>query len=396
MAKILYIGLGGTGREIIERIKTINIKDHDRYRYMTIDAAKADFTLAVRDVRKQVEENIRKIDSWWFPTAFRAEGDEALEGFLQKRYLGRLGFFLKAHRLIRPLTEMLQQLAVGGESLRVFVFTSAAGGAGSSFFVDLGFILKHILNSHQIQAMTMGVVIAEDVIARLYPPKPEDTQKNGVAFWSEVDYYMTPNREYSFSLLNGVDIKLEKTRVYDGIYYFGHQNRKRMAMNEKSDYWSLAAHFIAQHSNLQNIYRYQYNENGELDRVEISFENFLNTFVSADPQDRHSFNYSSGGYIRVCFPKEKVRLYLVRRFISSFLKKAVASGDEEKTKSRVEDFFDGLNLIHSSDKDQFINHVGRQQVLNKANFQRETFGEQIKQLLADVDQKTLGGKYREG
>ena len=362
MAKILYIGLGGTGVEIVNVIRKLNNHDEQRYKYLTIDAQGSDINLQIHNVSQQVNDYREQISGWWYPEQFNAEGDEALEGFLQKRYLGRLGYFLRSHNVRHQLRNALEALTPGGEPIRIFVITSASGGAGSSYFVDIGFLLQSIRQENNFAGKLFGVVLDEEIVAKTYPARVKDTIKNGVAFWSEVDYYMTSGRGYRFNLPDNTRIEVRALRAFDGIYYFGYENRKGEVMNAKDDYVSLVAHFMHFHSNIANwiILKSSHAERPP-------FENFLDVFSGEGGARHASLNYSSGGYVQVRFPRADVAKYIARKVTVSFLNELRSSRGEEDIPTKTTTFLEKLNLLQSDNRNQLVESEGRR-ALNERSF----------------------------
>ncbi|HEX2209970.1 MAG TPA: tubulin-like doman-containing protein [Longimicrobium sp.] len=230
----LVIGLGGTGREVLLRLRRRSMETHGvptppGTEHLWIDteldhpdvvhghpagfishAARLraeeiiDARVGPEDVLSYFQHPERNphIFSWIFPHV-RKHGP-VLHGSGARRQLGRLAFFHHAAGIRRRLIHLANELAgierrdrmrnepgseIHGHELNVVLVCSAAGGTGGGMLLDLAFMVRHLSQAGEIwPAATVGYLVLPPVFA----PATSENERlyaNGYALLRELEHY---------------------------------------------------------------------------------------------------------------------------------------------------------------------------------------------------------------
>jgi Tubulin like len=230
----LLIGLGGTGREVLLRVRQRFVERYGVARFPctgylwidtdvdnpeTVEGRPRDFISG--EARLQTSEMLdatvtadqflsyfehsqqnRHIFSWIYP-GVRKSG-AVLHGARAVRPLGRLAFFHHADAIRRRILaaaadvsdarrrdEMRERygIDVATDGLSVYVVFSVAGGTGSGMFLDLAFLLRHLGREGSILSPnTVGFVVLPPV----FSPGVSEHERlyaNAYASLKELEYY---------------------------------------------------------------------------------------------------------------------------------------------------------------------------------------------------------------
>jgi hypothetical protein len=153
---------------------------------------------------EQIYEHLR---SWW---PAQEDGQRPYRpgaithGAKATRCVGRLALWHRGEELyrtiehkfdqalqIRPLSQ--KQVAAAGDSVKVFIACSLAGGTGSGMFLDIAYMVRDIMRRKGMIAFITGLLIVdtepfEEVITE--KPLVERMQANGYAALCELDWFM--------------------------------------------------------------------------------------------------------------------------------------------------------------------------------------------------------------
>ncbi|MDB4949780.1 MAG: hypothetical protein JWM27_2429 [Gemmatimonadetes bacterium] len=230
----LLIGLGGTGREVLLRLRQRFV---ERYGVARLPATAFLWIDTDVDDKESVEgkptnflsseaqlEHTEILDATVAPEQFMAyfrdnqqnqhifswiyrgvqKNGSIQHGARQVRPLGRLAFFHHAADIRRRIEKAAQAVTdttacermrsefgieVTPDSLSVIVVCSVAGGTGSGMFLDLSFMVRHLSAIRSIlTANTLGYLVLPSVFA---PPTEEAVRlyANGYAALKELEYY---------------------------------------------------------------------------------------------------------------------------------------------------------------------------------------------------------------
>ncbi len=233
----LVIGLGGSGKEVLLRLRRLFYERHRRVglpitRYLWIDTDIRDINIRgvawddlepaarlrpeeqidLRVMPEQLDELYRNKGAYphifgWFPSAqIQKLGNYViLQGTGMIRALGRLALHVHAKRLLevfgargreaglREEVIRTQELGyrVDEDILEVIVLGSLGGGTGSGVFIDVGFMIKHLYPD----AIITGAFFMPGVF-EASPEIPSDLKRyikaNGYASLMELDTYLSP------------------------------------------------------------------------------------------------------------------------------------------------------------------------------------------------------------
>ncbi len=232
----LLIGLGGTGKEVLRRLRRMFF---EKYRYPghpVMEYLWFDTDIRAQDITGKAPDLIdRKIDFtepekidgriqpaafeeyrrnqgahphvWeWFPRALdRLPSDSLMQGAGQIRACGRLSFFHHFDRIHKRIKEKgtrvgsqesmsaMQQLQpdfqVEVGTLEIVVVTSIGGGTGSGAFIDFGFLCRELFPNSIRTAFVVLPTVFDQVVGGA---GVEAVHANGYAALKELEYYMQP------------------------------------------------------------------------------------------------------------------------------------------------------------------------------------------------------------
>lgn len=241
---VLFLGLGGTGKEVLlrlrlrmyERFRTINVP-FARFLWIDTDTRATDargqdlssalasvgfdehekFALLRGNVGKDMHDIFENPGQWphvheWLYPDVRSFGSEIADGAGGVRAVGRLTLFAKYTQLRAEIEKKLQQLSRletigetqdffaqhllpqvrtdGSNAPAVFVVTSLAGGTGCGTFLDVGFMLKDIKR----YASNVGELFAYALLPNVYNASPQGevamrSYANAYAALKELDHF---------------------------------------------------------------------------------------------------------------------------------------------------------------------------------------------------------------
>jgi hypothetical protein len=223
----VIIGLGGTGKEVLLRLRRKFFEKYDKpglpvLAYLWIDTDLRDIALdgqridyIADEIRFQPTEMVdgqvspeafmtyfRNRNAYpnifkWMDPAMEAHGS-VVEGAKAFRPLGRLGFFhafggengieqkLLSHskniQTQSAQNEMQEIARIDTTKVNVYIVTSIAGGTGSGMFLDMAFLAKNMINN----ANVCGFI----VLPSLFTVDPGDRRyANGYAALKELEFY---------------------------------------------------------------------------------------------------------------------------------------------------------------------------------------------------------------
>jgi hypothetical protein len=233
----LLIGLGGSGKEVILRLRRLFYERHRRVglpitRYLWFDTDIRDSNIRgqawddlepaarltpdeqvdLRVMPDQLDHLYRNKEAnlhifSWFPYAqVQPLGNNVItQGAGQIRPLGRLALHVYARPILRVLEERgrvamrrdqtdptrAMGYQVDDGTLEVIVVGSLGGGTGSGIFLDVGFMVKHLFSNALITGIFFmpGVFDASPDIS---PDLKRYIKANSYAALMELDHYLSP------------------------------------------------------------------------------------------------------------------------------------------------------------------------------------------------------------
>ncbi|MBD2504016.1 tubulin-like doman-containing protein [Anabaena azotica] len=356
--RTICIGLGGTGRDVLMRIRRLIV---DRYGDLTnlpivsfvhIDTDKAATQVAgIRtgstyhgvDLRFREAEKVSATMSSnevtmfvdglekrpeysrygpydhigrWFPPQLLRNIKAVEEGAKGIRPVGRLAFFHN-YQKIKTAIETAERLTRGHEALmlsrgitvepglNIFVIGSLCGGTGSGMFLDVAYSLRHLYSEQGAQIVSYLVISPE-----LYGNTP-NMSANTYAALKELNYYSSPGTKFEvcYDIQNLVYVR-EKRPPFDYTYLVSHQTGGEYQILEQGKLCNVIAHKIA------------LDFSGELSPVMKGHrDNFLQHMIQWDKHPRpNGQRYLTFGLAAIYFPRDTIVEIALTRVSSALVK----------------------------------------------------------------------------
>ncbi|TFI53603.1 hypothetical protein BLD44_015875 [Mastigocladus laminosus UU774] len=342
--RTVCIGLGGTGRDVLMRIRRLIV---DRYgdlnnlpivSFVHIDtdkaatqvtgirtgsiyhgvdlsfteAEKVSATMSTSEVTMFVQGLERRSEytrhgpydhiGMWFPQQLIRNIKAVEEGAKGIRPVGRLAFFHNyqkittaietAERRTRGHDPILLRTGLRIEpGLNIFVVGSLCGGTGSGMFLDVAYSLRHLYVNQNVQIV--GYLI---ISPQLYGNTPS-MSANTYAALKELNYYSIPSTTFEacYDIQNLVFIR-ERRPAFDYAYLVSHQTGGEYQILTQGKLCNVIAHKIA------------LDFSGELAPiVKGNRDNFLQHLIQWDKHPRpNSQRYLTFGLSAIYFPRDTI------------------------------------------------------------------------------------------
>jgi hypothetical protein len=342
--RTICIGLGGTGKDVLMRIRRLIVDKYGSLNNLPIvsfvhidtdkassnitglrtgnfyhgvdlrlsDAEKVAATMSRVEVNNFVQEMNRKSSNYegspgvykniecWFPPQLLKDLKAIDEGAQGIRPVGRLAFFHN-HRQIKTAIETAEQKTRGHESkliqqglvvdneLSIFVVGSLCGGTGSGIFLDTAYCLRGMYGDRGAQISGYLVISPE-----LYGDTPS-MNANAYAALKELNYYATAGTSFkAYYDLQNLQYVEESRPPFEYVYLVSNRTANDYRILEKSKLCNIIAHKI----NLDFA--------GELSPViTAQRDNFLQHLIQLDEHPRPNVQrYLTFGLAEIYFPRD--------------------------------------------------------------------------------------------
>ena len=342
--RTICIGLGGTGRDVLMRIRRLIVDRYGDFKQLPIisfvhidtdkatsnitglrtgntyhgvdlrfsDAEKVAATMTRSEVDNMTRELSRRASNYdgspgvykniesWFPPQLLKNLKAIDEGAQAIRPVGRLAFFHN-YRKIKAAIESAEQRTRGHEAfmicnnwsvenkLNIFVVGSLCGGTGSGIFLDVAYCLRQMYGNDGAQIVGYLIMSPE-----LYGNAP-DKNANIYAALKELNYYATAGTifkaEYDLQNLEFVE---ESRPPFEYVYLVSNRTAKDYRILEKSKLSNIIAHKIT------------LDFAGELAPiVTAQRDNFLQHMIQTDEHPRPNVQrYLTFGLAEIYFPRD--------------------------------------------------------------------------------------------
>lgn len=361
--RTICIGLGGTGKDVLMRIRRLIVDKHGSLdalpvvSFVHIDTDKASnnvtglrtgnfyhgvdlrfsnaekvaATMSRNEIDNFKSEMKRKSSNYegspgvfkniecWFPPQLLGDLKAIDEGAQGIRPVGRLAFFHN-HRQIKTAIETAEKKTLGHESkliqqgllvdnkLSIFVVGSLCGGTGSGTFLDTAYFLQRLYGDREAQISGYLVISPE-----LYGNTPS-MNANTYAALKELNYYATAGTNFkAYYDLHNLQYVEESRPPFDYVYLISNRTNSDYRILEKSKLCNIIAHKI----NLVFA--------GELSSAVTSDrDNYLEHFIVLDKHPRPNVQrYLTFGLAKIYFPRDiavqvslnKIKLKLVKYWL---------------------------------------------------------------------------------
>jgi hypothetical protein len=342
--RTICIGLGGTGKDVLMRIRRLIVDKYGSLNNLPIvsfvhidtdqassnvtglrtgnfyhgvdlrlsDAEKVAATMSRVEVNNFVQEMNRKSSNYegspgvykniecWFPPQLLKDLKAIDEGAQGIRPVGRLAFFHN-HRQIKTALQTAEQKTRGHESkliqqglvvdneLSIFVVGSLCGGTGSGIFLDTAYCLRGMYGDRGAQISGYLVISPE-----LYGDTPS-MNANAYAALKELNYYATAGTNFkAYYDLQNLQYVEESRPPFEYVYLVSNRTKSDYRILEKSKLCNIIAHKI----NLDFA--------GELSPIiTAQRDNFLQHLIQLDEHPRPNVQrYLTFGLAEIYFPRD--------------------------------------------------------------------------------------------
>ena len=383
----LIIGMGGTGKDIIMRVRRLIVEHYGSLdslpvvAFLSIDTDDAPAAVPERfleqDISLKPEEkvildtgnippilgNLAQYDylSGWFPPDLTGIQD-LKSGAKQIRALGRLAFFLGYNAVkeatlgkVKSVTDrdkakfMIDHYGLNVDSgVNVFLVSSLCGGTGSGMTLDVAYNLKSWFKHDNL----LGEVNAMLMLPGAFSGVSDRIKANGYAALKELNHYQAMGRaesahfraQYTSSPLDKVD---ESGSPFSFCYLIGDQN-KVVDSARITDLQEMVAQKIALEFT-SNFARFAKSNRSNLEGV-----------WQVTPRDPFGLpqNYLSFGLASVRFPVDRVRTALAARLgaelVGSWLN---VQGEHRGSKEQFETFLAKHKWVETAHKAPFYDFM---------------------------------------
>ncbi len=222
--RTMFIGLGGTGNEVIRRVKQEMLGhkyDLPLFQYLVLDTVAFDEKpgmpplMRLRNGEEYLyiggynpNDVLKNIGNWpviarWWGNRTRTNLVAVDEGAGQMRSVGRMGFFyhfntiqVQLRRMIQEITStsnrenaMLSNYDVSANDPIIYIVFSLCGGTGSSLFFDVAYAIRHLLNAGGLKPTIVGITMLPGPYIQAISsiPQQERIQANSYAALMEME-----------------------------------------------------------------------------------------------------------------------------------------------------------------------------------------------------------------
>lgn len=342
--RTVCIGLGGTGRDVLMRIRRLIVDRYGDFKQLPVisfvhidtdkatrgvtdlrtgnayhgvdlrftDAERVSAEMSREQVNNLVQELSRRSSNYegmpsvyshiqeWFPPQLLNNLKAIDEGAQAIRPVGRLAFFHN-YRKIKQALIAAEQRTRGHEGfllrkglrvankLNVFVVGSLCGGTGSGIFLDIAYTLRQLYGSAGAQIVGYFVISPE-----LYGNAP-DKSANTYAALKELNYYATVGTTFEANYdPQNMDYVSESRPPFEYVYLVSNRTSKDYCILEKSKLCNIISHKIT------------LDFAGELAPIiTAQRDNFLQHLIQTDEHPRPNVQrYLTFGLAEIYFPRE--------------------------------------------------------------------------------------------
>ncbi|MCL2387549.1 MAG: tubulin-like doman-containing protein [Defluviitaleaceae bacterium] len=280
----LFIGLGGTGADMLIRIKNevkrrmvlpqVNGKivsdtpnnigflaiDSDKtstkkaWGTATFDQYGSEFcSIAVDDKQaivtkwKTLSESNTEEAAWYD----KIDAEAALPGAGGKRQIGRLLLFENIRSVKERMEKKIRDLIASGiNNVTVVIVAGIAGGTGSGTFIDIAYIARKVLEELSIPGRNIfGYIILPDVNL-LNGGNADVLKRNGFAALKELDYWMSPSKyeqddQFVQNYGSGIAVRSTTSRPFNFCHLLSAQDMNGMPLTYNKVINSMAENVFA-------------------------------------------------------------------------------------------------------------------------------------------------------
>jgi len=421
----ILIGLGGTGKEVMLRIRrqfvekygSLNDFPITSYLYIDTDNAPAEESGIARERDYLINEidfkpsekifnpvnpsdyihrinDIPHIKEWLNTTGEIGKLGTMNTGAGQIRPAARLAFYHNYDEISHKLTSAKSIITdsrsinlvkdkhnirnVNTEKINVYIITSVSGGTGSGMFLDFGFLIRHLFRN---QAVSSAYLVLPKIFQGY---GKERVYANGYAALKELEHYNLKNT-FKVSWKRSETLKFQPG-VYDDVYLIDGENCKNLSLSEISnrDIYKMIADTIFQDFSNSDFANYKRGVRVNL----VQYKQRLYPDDNTVTENTYSRKYSTLGQSTISIPVDRIILScsykLCEDIINYYL--TYAEGSQSTIDEYLrEEMLPELGLAESHTKHQLLNSL--YSMGEKSSLQSQT-----KTFLNNLKNELLSGK----
>lgn len=421
----IIIGLGGTGKEVLLRIrrqfveKYGSINDFPIISYLYIDTDNApseesgiarERDYLINDIDFQPSEKIfhpvnpsdyiyriqdvPHIKEWLSTTGEIAKLGTMNTGAGQIRPAARLAFFHNYDEIVSKLTAAKSRITdsrsinlvkdihkiknVNTDKINVYVITSVSGGTGSGMLLDMGFLIRSIFRN---QAVSTAYV----VLPKIYQSYgKERVFANGYAALKEFEYYNLKNT-FETSWKKNEPHKFQPG-VFDDTYIIDGENSKNLSLSDQNnrDIYKMLADTIFQDFSNSDFANYKRGVRVNL----VQYKQRLWPDDNSVTDNTYSRKYSTLGQATISIPVDRIIIScaykLCEDIINYYLTYAEGS-QSEVDNYLIQEFLPELGLLESKNKFQLLDSLYK-------SGEKTSIQSNIKSFLTTLQNDLVSGK----
>ncbi|MDQ3022526.1 MAG: tubulin-like doman-containing protein [Bacteroidota bacterium] len=421
----IIIGLGGTGKEVMLRIRrqfvekygSINEFPIISYLYIDTDNAPSEESGIARERDYLINEidfqpsekifhpvnpsdyiyriqDVPHIKEWLSTTGEIAKLGTMNTGAGQIRPAARLAFFHNYDEIVSKLTAAKSRITdsrsinlvkdihkiknVNTDKINVYVITSVSGGTGSGMIMDMGFLIRSIFRNQAVS--TCYVVLPK--IFQSYGK--ERVFANGYAALKEFEYYNLKNT-FEVSWKKNEPHKFQPG-VYDDTYIIDGENSKNLSLSDQNnrDIYKMLADTIFNDFSNSDFANYKRGVRVNL----VQYKQRLWPDDNSITDNTYSRKYSSLGQATISIPVDRIIIScaykLCEDIINYYLTYAEGS-QSDVDNYLINEFLTELGLLESKNKFQLLDSLYK-------SGEKTSIQSNIKSFLTGLQNDLISGK----
>jgi hypothetical protein len=421
----ILIGLGGTGKEVLLRIRRQFVEKYGSlddfpitsYLYIDTDNAPAEESgiarerdYLINDIDFKPSEkvfnpvnpsdyihrinDVPHIKEWLNTTGEIGKLGTMNTGAGQIRPAARLAFFHNYDEIVYKLSSAKSTITdsrsinivkdkhniknVNTEKINVYVITSVSGGTGSGMFIDFGFLIRHLFRN---QAISSSYII----LPKIYQGYgKERVYANGYSALMELEYYNLKN-PFNVAWKKNEHNKFQPG-VYDDVYLIDGENCKNLSLSEMSnrDIYKMIADTIFQDFSNSDFANYKRGVRVNL----VQYKQRLFPDDNTVTENTFSRKYSTLGQATISIPIDRIILACAYKLCEDIINYYLtyAEGSQSSIDEHLrEEFLPELGIAESSSKHQILNSL-------YSMGEKSSIQSQIKTFLNNLKNDLISGK----
>lgn len=379
MRPTLLIGLGGTGQKVLVQLKARFKRNYGEVprpvEFLAFDTDQGVEETAVMGERVRLTpgtelhnignvetaEIVQHLSRYQAMAAWMSEDKEKFPiravtmGAQQVRPLGRLAFFWHVGDIYNSLLSAVSRLThleleAEKRGINVFIVSSVCGGTGAGIFLDMAYLVRHVVNQSNIRGSSCyinGILALPSVFPTV---DPQGIESNAFAALAELDYLMeNPSWSVDYGNPRVTGVNFQAQRPFNICYLIDSRNENGQGLQGLEE----IAPMIAEAVYLQVSSQVGDANASAFDNVHILGQNTLN--VATD--ETRPTAYSSLGTAAINFPAEKIIDYCAHKLGVEIIANDLLrpTTDEAAVRKVLDEFVQN----HQVDSDLLLENLAR-------------------------------------